>query len=411
MSIYIPSNKSHGTDMGAMPRIADNILSTANSAAPVQSRAEIRKLLLILGVPIDNMTMGETLDKIEKFVEIGRNTGKTHQVATVNVDFLIKSADDKALLELLQNADMCTADGMPLVWGSKLLGAPLKERVAGSDMVPAIAERAAKNGHSLYLMGAGPGVAAAAGKKLQAQYPGLKIAGVSAPFWKPGEQMDPAVLEDIKASKADILLVALGNPKQEWWIQQYGKEVGIPVAIGIGASLDFIVGTTKRAPEWMQKSGLEWVSRLTQEPGRLWKRYASNIIKFGPMLAQQYWTMGRQSENSEVEFKLDSSTIGDTTIINIQGDVDFKQCKTLTRFGQRSLSIRPKLTINLADVSRLDCAAIGALMELDKKAREAGGELRLVGIKPSTHRVLDRLQLTNFFRISEQDVLSGWQGG
>lgn len=357
------------------------------------------------------MTMDETLDKIEKFVEIGRNTGKTHQIATVNVDFLIKSAEDQELRALLQNADMCTADGMPLVWGSKLLGAPLKERVAGSDMVPAIAERAAKNGHSLYLMGAGPGVAAAAGKKLQAQYPGLKIAGVSAPFWKRGEAMDPAILEDIKQSGADILLVALGNPKQEWWIQEYGKEVGIPVAIGIGASLDFIVGTTKRAPVWMQKSGLEWVSRLIQEPGRLWKRYTSNIIQFGPLLAKQYWAMESQPENSDIAFNINTSTIGDTTILNLQGEVNFRNCKTVTRQGQRSLAIRPKLTINLADVTRLDCAAIGSLMELDKKAREAGGELRLVGIHPTTHRVLDRLQLTQFFRINEQDVLSGWQGG
>ena len=152
----------------------------------------MRKLLIVLNVPIDDLNMDEALERLEEFIAIGRETGKSHQIATVNADFAVKSMHDPELLYLLQEADMATADGMPLVWGARRLGVPLEGRVTGSDMVPALAERAAEKGYSIYFYGAAPGVAAKAAETLQEQYPGLIVAGVCSPPYQPVLEVDEA---------------------------------------------------------------------------------------------------------------------------------------------------------------------------------------------------------------------------
>ncbi len=389
MTVYIPTH-----------------LEVAPAYSTVETVSDIRKALILMGIPIDNLTMTETLEKVEEFVEIGRITGKHHQVATVNTDFLVKSLEDSNLRGLLQNADLCTPDGMPLVWGSKLLGVPLKERVAGSDMVPMIAKRAAAKGMSLYFMGAAPGVAEEAKAMLEAQYKGLQVVGTSCPFWKPGEQFDQAILDEIKLLNPDILLVALGNPKQELWIQTYGAEVGVPVQIGVGASLDFIVGRTKRAPKWMQQTGLEWAARLAQEPRRLWKRYAIDAVRFAPSLMRQWWMM-RPAAQTEQSCNVEMRSIGHVSIVNIKGDFTRFHSQKVRDVGERALRRRAHLTINLADVTNLDCNAIGTLMALRKMAEETGGELRVVGIQKPMRRVFDMLNLASFFELDDSSLVLG----
>lgn len=396
MTVYIPVPQT------AFKR--DTLVQTSSRLSP-----HMRQILILLGVPIDNLTMGETIGRIEEFVRIGRTTGKTHQIATVNTDFLVKSLEDDVLRNLLQNIDLSTADGMPLVWGSRLLGAPLKERVAGSDLVPLLAQRSTENGMTLYFMGAGEGVAAQAAVILEERYPGLRVIGTSSPYWSPGKQFDPAILKEIKTLKPDILLVAFGNPKQELWIKQYGAEVGVPVAIGIGASFDFIVGVTKRAPKWMQKTGLEWIARLVQEPGRLWKRYLVDLAKFTPSLLQQWWLMYRKDEFSVEPFRIDVRAIGDTTILNLCGDLTYQRDQKLLRSGQRALTRRNHLTINLADLTTIDCSAIGTLMELYKQTHNRGGTMRVVGLTTPLGHIFDNLNVSNFFNIDDASLVHGWQ--
>lgn len=147
----------------------------------LRPKQNMRKLLIILGVPIDDLTLPAALDQIDEFVEIGRATGTSHQIATINADFVTKALDDPELRLILQEADMATADGMPLVWGARLLGVPLEGRVTGADLVPALAERAAQKGYSMYMLGAAPGIAQRAADILCERYPGLKIAGVYSP--------------------------------------------------------------------------------------------------------------------------------------------------------------------------------------------------------------------------------------
>ena len=289
----------------------------------------MHKQIIILGVPIDDLNMEQALDRLEEFIEIGRKEGKTHHVATVNADFAVKARNDPELRQILLEIDMATADGMPLVWGARLLGMHLEGRVTGADLVPALAERAAKKEYTLYFLGAAPGVAAQAAEILKARYPGLKIVGVVSPPKSSILQMDPAIVEDIRRTKPDVLLVAFGNPKQEKWISLYRRELSVPVMIGVGGTFDFIAGNTKRAPEWMQRTGLEWVFRLIQEPGRLWKRYVTDMRVFTKVFVQQWWLMrkgqGQAAANqSNTDMPSDILTIvEDSVVTNVKTSSSF----------------------------------------------------------------------------------------
>lgn len=266
-----------------------NTLNAASRIVSDETQPVFRSVIRLLGVPIDNLTMAETLDRIEELVESGRAAGRSHQVATVNVDFLVKAHQDASVMAILQAADLATADGMPLVWASRLLEAcALKERVAGADLVPLLSERAAQKGYTIYLYGSAPGIAERAARKLVSQYEGLKIVGCYAPAFSDALEIPPEVKAEILEKRPDILLVALGNPKQERWIAKHKNQLPIPVMIGIGGSLDFIAGTIRRAPRWMQQMSLEWLYRLIKEPRRLWKRYVTDLLVFGILFIRQW---------------------------------------------------------------------------------------------------------------------------
>jgi N-acetylglucosaminyldiphosphoundecaprenol N-acetyl-beta-D-mannosaminyltransferase len=161
---------------------------------------------------------------------------------------------------------------MPLVWASRLSGEPLPARVAGVDLVAECARLSAQEGYRLFLLGAGPGVAEHAAAVLRRRYPTLVLAGTYAP---PGTSpaQDAVTIERVRAAAPDILLVAFGAPRQDYWIRGHRDILGVPVCIGVGGSFDLLSGRISRAPSWMQGSGLEWLYRLGREPKRLWKRY------------------------------------------------------------------------------------------------------------------------------------------
>lgn len=368
----------------------------------------MRKSLIMLSVPVDDLTMDRALSRIEEFIASGRASGRSHQVATVNADFVVNALHDPELRHILQAADMATADGMPLVWGARLLGVPLTERVTGADMVPAIAERAAAKGYSLYLLGAAPGVAARAGEILQERYPGLIIAGVDSPPKRSILEIDRAVLDRIKAAKPDILLVAFGNPKQEKWISMYARELGVPLSIGIGGTLDLIAGVTRRAPRWMQRSGCEWLYRMAQEPQRLWKRYVRDMFYFGYFFVGQFWTMrtGRPPAAPEPPAATLPETereptgmLAEATILSIQGRMDVSNYAPFVQHAGQMLQTDPFLVIDMAQAEFLDSSALGALVTLTNQARKAGGEIWLVHVPATIRRILEMLKLDLFFDI------------
>ena len=246
---------------------------------------------LVLEVPIDDVTLKEAVEAMAEFARLGRNTGATHQVATVNVDFLVQARRDPEVLRILSRTDLSVPDGMPVVWGSRLLGTPLRQRTSGADLVPALAARAAIDDLRLCFFGASGGVAQRAADVLVARYPDMTLSAVDAPTVAVDGTMDPAVadavIERIAQHAPDILCVALGNPKQELWIDRYQARLGVPVCIGIGGTLDFLAGVTRRAPPWMRRLGLEWLHRAAHDPRRLALRYLTDFAVLVPGVASQ----------------------------------------------------------------------------------------------------------------------------
>jgi N-acetylglucosaminyldiphosphoundecaprenol N-acetyl-beta-D-mannosaminyltransferase len=219
----------------------------------------------ILGVRVDAITFEGLLDCIGAWIE----QGGPHQVCTVNPEFVMAARRNPEFARVLEAADLCIADGVGLLWAAKRQGRPLPERATGSDGVPLIAGRAAERGWRLYLLGAGAGIADAAGAELQRRYPGLQVAGAFA--GTPADADAPEIVARIRAARPDVLFVAYGAPKQDLWIAKHQQELQVPAMMGVGGSLDFIVGAQKRAPAWMRRGNLEWLYRLITQPWR-WRR-------------------------------------------------------------------------------------------------------------------------------------------
>jgi N-acetylglucosaminyldiphosphoundecaprenol N-acetyl-beta-D-mannosaminyltransferase len=225
-----------------------------------------RHRLYILGVPIDPATFESTLDCISQWIAKG---DRVYQICTASPEFVMMAQDDPEFMRVLRSADLCVADGVGLLFAARYLGCPLPERVTGSDGVPLIAPRAAREGWKLFLLGAAPGVAEQAAARLIEQNPGLQIAGTYAGSPAPEEQ--DAIIARINASGADILLVAYGAPRQDVWIARNRARLKVRVAMGIGGTLDFVAGIVPRAPHWMRRLALEWLYRLYKQPWR-WRR-------------------------------------------------------------------------------------------------------------------------------------------
>lgn len=235
----------------------------------------------MMGCHIDNLSMEETLCKVEEFIQ----SGKPHQHVVVNVDKLVKAQRDEKLCRIINDCALINVDGMPVVWASRLLGKPLKERVAGVDLFEALMQRAGKKKWRVFLLGAKEDVVSGVKRLYEKKYPGLVIAGYRNGYWKPEEEQE--VVEQIKQARADILFVAISSPKKEHFLGRYQAEMKVPFAMGVGGTFDVAVGKVKRAPLWMQKSGLEWFFRFLQEPTRMFKRYFIDDISFFWLLIRE----------------------------------------------------------------------------------------------------------------------------
>ena len=232
----------------------------------------------LFNIEVDNITMDECVEKIDYLI----SSKKKGYVVTPNVDHIVKLQEDKEFRSVYKSADLVVADGMPLIWYSKLIRRPLKEKISGSDLFPKICELASKKNYSIFLLGAKEGVALEAAKKLQDKYKGLKIAGCYSPpfgFEKNISELKK-IIKIINDSNAEILAVGLGAPKQEKFIYRNINELNVLISLAIGATIDFEAGNIKRAPKWMQRCGLEWFYRFLMDPKRLFKRYFIEDIKF-----------------------------------------------------------------------------------------------------------------------------------
>ncbi len=226
-----------------------------------------RKRADILGCSIDLLNIAETMERIKCLIESGR----AEQVITLNAEIAYTARKDRQLQAIINSASLVTPDGIGIVWAGRLLGYAIKDRITGIDLVYRISEKAVSQGWTVFLLGAAPGLADKAARNLSSLYPGLQIAGSEHGYHKP-EDMG-AVIRGIKLARPDILLVALGAPRQEFWIKEYKDKLDVPLCIGVGGSFDVIAGEKKRAPDFFIKLNLEWLYRLFSEPTRI-KRQA-----------------------------------------------------------------------------------------------------------------------------------------
>lgn len=246
----------------------------------------------LLGMPLACIDEDGVLDHM--FGEMA--AGRGGWLITANLDFLRRYAKEPDMRALYASADLTVADGMPLVWASGILGTPLPERVAGSALLYRFADRAAREGRSIYLLGGDPGAGEGAIETLCQRAPGLRIAGHSAPRFglHPNSSELAGTLDALQAARPDLLLVGLGSPKQERVIHALRAHFPSMWMVGVGISFSFAAGQIARAPEWMRKSGLEWVHRLAQEPKRLARRYLVEDLPFAAELfARVLWTRAR----------------------------------------------------------------------------------------------------------------------
>lgn len=230
-----------------------------------------------MNTDIDNLTMAETLNEIEKLIQ----KKNCSYVVTPNVDHIVRLEKDEELQKVYKNASLILTDGKPLIWISKWYKTPIKEKISGSDLFPRVCQLAVNKNYTMYLLGAAEGVADTAARNLMKKYPGLNIVGTySPPFgFEKNEQEMNKIKTQIQDVHPDILIVGLGCPKQEKFMYYHCKELGVPISFGLGASIDFEAGNIKRAPKWMSNHGLEWLYRFSKEPKRLFKRYFVDDLK------------------------------------------------------------------------------------------------------------------------------------
>ncbi len=240
----------------------------------------------ILGVGVDMVTIDEAARQIMEFMEEER----FHSVFTPNSEIIMRAYRDAAFADILNGADLLTADGIGVVYASKILKKPIKERAAGFDIAKKVLADVSASEHKLFLFGGKPGVAEKARENLLNDYPGLKIAGTRNGYF--GEDEEDAIINEINESGADMIFVCLGAPKQEQWIDKNKDKLkNIRVAMGIGGSLDVFAGTAERAPEFFCKTGLEWFYRLCKEPWRIGRmmdlpKFAATVITKGGKFKQ-----------------------------------------------------------------------------------------------------------------------------
>jgi N-acetylglucosaminyldiphosphoundecaprenol N-acetyl-beta-D-mannosaminyltransferase len=258
------------------------LVVAAAGAEPLENVAQTT----IWGLPLARVTSSETVDLVEKLIERRRPSF----FITANLHYALLTDRDPRLAELNRRAAFLVADGMPMVWYSRLVKRPLPQRVAGADLVYQLCQRAALRGHRVFLLGGQPGVAEAAAANLCGRYPGLQIVGVEAPPFRTLSDMEHRdLLSRIRRARPDLLLVAFGQPKGELWLGQHYEALGVPVCVQMGATLDFVAGRVRRAPRGLQRVGLEWLYRALQEPRRLGPRYLADAVFLGRAILRDMW--------------------------------------------------------------------------------------------------------------------------
>ena len=353
--------------------------------------------VMVLGLPFHDVTFAETIAWSEQHIE----KGTPGYIATVNLDFIMQAHHDPELQRILLEADLVVADGNPIVRLSGYLGPKLRERVTGSDLTPMLAELCARRGWSLYGLGGAEGVPQKATEELKRRYPGLNVAGAYSPPLAGLLSMNHAdLLARLEATRPSLLLVALGAPKQEKWINMHVHSWRVPLTVGVGGTLDFLAGTQTRAPRFVQKIGLEWFWRLWTNPRRLFKRYFFDGTFLLASLARLVWI--RYSPTSTPPSTPVADMPAPARLDELRARVlSWKSTRDLVdghALLQELLPLAGKsvLVFDLAGIPWLRSHELGLLVALNKAARTKGNEVMVWRPSPRVERFIRATRLEDY---------------
>ncbi len=374
-------------------------LWTASPRADAEPASIGELPIAILGVPFDPMTIAKAADRIETMIEEGR----PRYVVTPNVDFLVQARHDEELHRILVNADLVLCDGKPLVWASRWLGNSLPGRVAGSDLVPVLLDRAEQRGWKIFVLGGSESSSAEAVRRIAEAHPSLPaVAHYSPPLCPLAEMDHDDIIARIRAARADLVLVCFGCPKQEKWIFHHYRAAGVPVMLGAGGTVDFLAGRLKRAPTWMRHTGTEWFYRLVQEPRRLFKRYATDLMEFGPALIGQLWHLSSQPRAQNASGRGAYCTTTPYGIsVRISDRLQYDVLRQASLFWMQTVEQRGHCLLDLADVKSIDSTGLAFLAHWQRHLAETRRNLILLRPSPVVCEALERMHLTEHFVITD----------
>jgi N-acetylglucosaminyldiphosphoundecaprenol N-acetyl-beta-D-mannosaminyltransferase len=359
--------------------------------------ASANETIALFGMPITNVTMEQAVARVEEYILSGR----THQIATANLDFARNSLRDPYLHRIICECSMVLPDGAPMLWASSMLGSPLQQRVTGVDLVPELARLSQDRGYGMYLLGSSEESSQAATKVLTSRFPGAKIVGRHCPPVAPLKEMDhDDLLRRIHAARPRIILVGFGNPKQEIWIHRFKDRLPPAVVIGIGGSLDLIGGRLRRAPRWMRSLHLEWVYRLMQEPWRLLPRYAGDaqaLVSHLPLgvVASRMQPFERRQRGSALDQR------NGVRVFVTPGKIAGRAAGILLEEAKAAAAAGDSLVIDMSATLRIEAEGIGGLLHARRVMLDAGLWIWLTGISNPVRRVLQFSAVADLFRVAQ----------
>jgi N-acetylglucosaminyldiphosphoundecaprenol N-acetyl-beta-D-mannosaminyltransferase len=359
-----------------------------------------RPAYCVLGMPVDAVRLTTGVKKIEA-AALNRSI---FLISTPNLNFLVNSLSDPDFREALLDSDLCSPDGAPIVWIARLLGLPIKERVAGSDLLDRLQTTSMQNRRlTVFLFGGAKGVAATAAKKINAKPSGLFCVGTMDPgFCEVSEMSQDHIIDAVNSSSADFLSVSLGAKKGQMWLYRNHTRLTIPIRAHLGAAINFQAGTIKRAPSYVRSLGLEWIWRIKEER-YLWKRYRDDGLVLLRLLITRVLPLAvifglhrirrkRQSDNLLINMTVDGPSI----TISLSGVASESQVAKATACFERALNHKRDIIIDLSHTRLIDARFFGLLLMLRKELKSRGLKLMFNGVSRRIKKI---------FRLSELQFL------
>jgi N-acetylglucosaminyldiphosphoundecaprenol N-acetyl-beta-D-mannosaminyltransferase len=348
-----------------------------------------REVYCVLGMPLDAVDMSAVMERIDRSAD----TGAPLFLSTPNLNYLVHSHTDTEFREALLLSDLCPSDGMAIVWLARLLGVPVRERVAGSDVFAALkGGRRPKRPLKVFLFGGDEGVAAAASEALNSIPGGVKCVGWHFPgFLSVEELSEDAIIDAINSVDVDFLVVCLGAKKGQLWLKRNLKRLRAPIRSHLGASLNFEAGKVQRAPVFMRKLGLEWMWRIKEEP-YLWRRYwndGSLLLRllYSRVLPLWVYRVGMRGASGKA-FSADCEKQAHGHKVTLTGPATAANIDEIIGVLRMAIAPDTRIAINMSAVSAIDARFLGALLVFSKMVRSINAEMTLIGVSPRLERVI-----------------------